>query len=126
VNTFCFQGEQISSDGQYIRLDAPYDFIPIHVRAGYIVPTQEPAANTVLSRQNAFGLIVALDGSRSSKGDLFWDDGESIDTVGSGNYHYSTFDFTQVRQNTFASTQNIAISYLFLGHSHSHRRSPLP
>ena len=69
------------------------------MRGGYIVPTQEPAANTVLSRQNAFGLIVALDGSRVSKGDLFWDDGESIDTVGSGNYHYSTFEFNQVREN---------------------------
>ncbi|CAB3369876.1 Hypothetical predicted protein [Cloeon dipterum] len=90
-----YTGEKYTSIGTYILLGAPTDFIPVHVRGGYILPTQEPASNTVLSRQNTFGLIVALDGARTAIGDLFWDDGESIDTVSSGTYHYGTFNFAQ-------------------------------
>jgi hypothetical protein len=48
------------------------------------------------SRQNAFGLVVALDEMGSANGDLFWDDGESIGTVAAGQYHYSTFSFENV------------------------------
>lgn len=39
------------------------------------MPTQEPALNTMLSRQNPFGLIVALDETFSAKGDMYYDDG---------------------------------------------------
>jgi len=51
------------------------NFIHLHVRGGYILPTQEPAMNTMLSRQNPFGLIVALDENYSAKGDMYYDDG---------------------------------------------------
>lgn len=51
------------------------NFINLHVRGGYILPTQEPAMNTMLSRQNPFGLIVALDDAYSAKGDMYYDDG---------------------------------------------------
>lgn len=57
------------------------------------------------SRQNPLGLIVALDDNFSSQGDLFWDDGESIDTVNAGDYHYSTFSFenvSKIKNNTNA------------------------
>ena len=30
----------------HVTLDAPLDHIPLHVRGGYIIPTQEPANNT--------------------------------------------------------------------------------
>ncbi|KAJ8368021.1 hypothetical protein SKAU_G00080490 [Synaphobranchus kaupii] len=41
-----------------------------------------------LSRRNPMGLIVALDGD-SAEGELFWDDGDSTETVSSGRYtHY--------------------------------------
>lgn len=39
------------------------------------MPTQEPALNTMLSRQNPFGLIVALDETMSAKGQMYYDDG---------------------------------------------------
>ena len=29
-----------------VSLDAPLDHIPLHVRGGHIIPTQEPANNT--------------------------------------------------------------------------------
>ena len=55
------------------------------------------------SRQNPFGLIVALDENSQASGSLFWDDGESIDTVGTGNYFYATFTFDTVSLNGFPS-----------------------
>ncbi|KAF4521826.1 hypothetical protein B566_EDAN012483 [Ephemera danica] len=45
------------------------------------------------TRENAFGLVIALDEAGAASGDLFWDDGESIDTVAAGQYHYSTLAF---------------------------------
>jgi len=30
----------------HVTLDAPLDHIPVHVRGGHIIPTQEPANNT--------------------------------------------------------------------------------
>ena len=37
----------ISSRGKTVQLDAPLDHINLHVRGGFVLPTQEPANNTV-------------------------------------------------------------------------------
>jgi alpha-glucosidase (family GH31 glycosyl hydrolase) len=63
-----------------VTLGAPFGFINLHVRGGNILPTQEPALNTVISRQNPFGLIVALDDNNSAQGGIYYDDGDSIGT----------------------------------------------
>ncbi|XP_064624521.1 maltase-glucoamylase-like [Lineus longissimus] len=70
----------------------PKTRIPLHIRGGYILPTQEPANNTYFSRQNSFGLIVApsVQDGRSS-GELFWDDGDSVDTYENGRYYMARF-----------------------------------
>jgi len=70
----------------HVPLDAPLDHIPLHVRGGYIIPTQEPANNTAFSRKKPMGLIVALGDEGEASGQLFWDDGESIDTVKNSKY----------------------------------------
>uniref|UniRef100_A0A8D2KQH1 alpha-glucosidase n=1 Tax=Varanus komodoensis TaxID=61221 RepID=A0A8D2KQH1_VARKO len=59
----------------------PADKIGLHLRGGYIFPTQQPANTTVYSRLKPMGLIIALDDNETATGDLFWDDGESRDTV---------------------------------------------
>ncbi len=56
-------------------------FILIHIRGGSIIPLQGPALTTTASRQNDFALIVALNGSGQARGDLFLDDGESINVT---------------------------------------------
>lgn len=61
-----------------VNLDAPLEFINLHIRGGYILPTQDPALNTMLSRENPFGLIVALSGSYSAEGGMYYDDGDSV------------------------------------------------
>ncbi len=47
----------------------------MHIRGGYIIPTQPEGINTEESRQNSFILVAALDSNRSATGELFIDDG---------------------------------------------------
>jgi alpha-glucosidase (family GH31 glycosyl hydrolase) len=42
-----YTGEEVIETGRVHELDAPLDFIPLHVRGGSIILTQEPAANTI-------------------------------------------------------------------------------
>ncbi|XP_038616574.1 maltase-glucoamylase, intestinal [Tachyglossus aculeatus] len=84
-------GSEVGVRGQWRNLSAPLDHINLHVRGGHILPCQEPANNTHYSRRNALALLVALDEDGQATGQLFWDDGQSIDTYESKNYHLSAF-----------------------------------
>ena len=57
----------------------PLNSNQIHIRGGTIIPMHQPAMTTAASRQTPFSLLVALDSSGSATGDLFYDDGESLD-----------------------------------------------
>lgn len=80
--------------GQSKLLHTDINEIQLHVRSGYIIPTQNPANTTEYSRQNPFGLIIALNSDNEAIGDLFYDDGKSQDIL--NNYYLSTFS---VRDN---------------------------
>lgn len=84
-------GQPFYSKGQYLLLPAPLDTINVHVREGHIIPQQEPALTTTASRRNPFFLTVALSEGGWAWGDLFWDDGESLDTFQKSNYCYVIF-----------------------------------
>ncbi|XP_015266282.1 PREDICTED: sucrase-isomaltase, intestinal [Gekko japonicus] len=71
---------------QHCEMYLPGDKIGLHLRGGYIFPTQQPANTTVYSRVNPMGLIIALDDNQQAQGELYWDDGESRDALSSGNY----------------------------------------
>jgi alpha-glucosidase (family GH31 glycosyl hydrolase) len=75
-----YDGAEVATTGSEANLNAPMDFINLHIRGGNILPTQAPAKNTELSRNNPFGLIVALDDSKTASGSLFFDDGDSLGT----------------------------------------------
>nr|XP_022314501.1 maltase-glucoamylase, intestinal-like [Crassostrea virginica] len=67
--------------------------IGLHVRGGFIIPQQGPARTTTESRTKPFTLLVALDNDgrrRSASGELFWDDGESIET---SSYYHCKFQY---------------------------------
>ncbi|XP_031552826.1 maltase-glucoamylase, intestinal-like [Actinia tenebrosa] len=83
----------------FLTLEAPLDYIHVHVRGGHVVPTQEPARNTMLSRKNKMGIVVAMSDDYKAKGQMFWDDGESIDTFENGQYLLVNFtaDKTSVK-----------------------------
>ncbi|XP_068192688.1 lysosomal alpha-glucosidase [Antennarius striatus] len=84
-------GQPFYSKGQYMVLSAPLDTINVHLREGHIIPRQEPALTTTASRKNPFFLTVALSGEGRARGDLFWDDGDSLETFETGNYSYIIF-----------------------------------
>uniref|UniRef100_A0A4W4EG98 Lysosomal alpha-glucosidase n=1 Tax=Electrophorus electricus TaxID=8005 RepID=A0A4W4EG98_ELEEL len=84
-------GQPYHSRGQYLLLPAPLDTINIHVREGHIIPQQVPALTTAASRSNPFLLTVALSTKGWARGELFWDDGDSLDTFEHGDYSYILF-----------------------------------
>ncbi|KAJ8029434.1 Sucrase-isomaltase, intestinal [Holothuria leucospilota] len=90
--------------GTYVTLDAPTSYIPLHIRGGHILPIQQPANSTKFSRSNPFGLIVALSEGYSAIGTLFWDDGESIDTISNGWYY--EIEYLVAQGNLVASIMN--------------------
>ena len=62
--------------GQWLRLAAPLDTIPLLVRGGHVLPMQQPAQTTTESRLNPFHLLVALDETFQARGELYWDAGD--------------------------------------------------
>uniref|UniRef100_A0A5F8G900 Lysosomal alpha-glucosidase n=1 Tax=Monodelphis domestica TaxID=13616 RepID=A0A5F8G900_MONDO len=80
------QSSVIHSKGQWFTLPAPLEVINIHLRAGYILLLQDPGLTTTESRSKPMTLIVALTPSGMAKGELFWDDGESLGTLEWGHY----------------------------------------
>ncbi|KFO76310.1 Lysosomal alpha-glucosidase, partial [Cuculus canorus] len=102
------QDSTIHSKGQWILLPAPLDTINVHVRAGYILPLQEPALSTAESRKKGMGLVVALTPDGFARGDLFWDDGESWQSFERG-------DYTEI---LFLATHGAVLSQLLRASAH--------
>ncbi|XP_069085845.1 lysosomal alpha-glucosidase-like [Pleurodeles waltl] len=91
-----YTGEEIpnSYHQRSTSIPAPMDTIRLFVRGGYILPTQDPARTTTLSRKNPFGLVIALDEKGSAAGSLFWDEGDSIDPIENGIYFLAEYRFS--------------------------------
>ncbi|OLN86826.1 Alpha-glucosidase 5 [Colletotrichum chlorophyti] len=86
------------STGQNVTIDAPLGHIPVYVRGGYVIPTQEPGLTTRQSRANPWGLLVALDGKGAARGSLYVDDGESLEQEATLTVQFS------VARKTFRTT----------------------
>jgi alpha-glucosidase len=64
--------------GENITIPAPLGHIPVYIRGGAILPTQEPGLTTKASREGDWGLIVVLSQTGSAMGQLYVDDGQSL------------------------------------------------
>lgn len=84
-------GIQVSSVGLFVDLPAPITKINVHIRGGFIIPMQIPGENLVIGRDNPFTLLVAQSNSGTAYGNLYWDDGESMEM---NSYNY--FEFSLV------------------------------
>ncbi|XP_033970453.1 maltase-glucoamylase, intestinal [Trematomus bernacchii] len=81
--------ERLTDRKNHVDMYLPADKLGLHIRGGAILPTQRPDVTTTYSRRHPMGLIVALDDNNQAAGELFWDDGDSRDTVKTGNHlHY--------------------------------------
>ncbi|CAN7938136.1 unnamed protein product, partial [Ixodes hexagonus] len=81
--------------GAYESFPAPYNSVNTLIRGGSIVPGQEPATTTTQSRRNSIVLLVAPDRKGLARGELFWDDGDSMSTV--TNDEYDLYEFLLIK-----------------------------
>ncbi|XP_065907370.1 uncharacterized protein [Dysidea avara] len=83
-----------SSEGATVTLSAPIDHIPVHVRGGSVIPGKGAAMTTTETLHTSSTLLVALDDDGSAFGDLYIDDGESIDPK-----QFCFIQFTVISEN---------------------------
>ncbi|KAL8564096.1 hypothetical protein ACOMHN_034573 [Nucella lapillus] len=79
-------------------LTAPLDKINVHVRGGSILPMLPPALTTSKARGQKMELLVTPDlTSRpvTASGQLYWDDGESLEPVRKGAYSLVIFSLNK-------------------------------
>ena len=88
--------ETIESKGQNVTLDAPLGKINVAIKGGTIVPILPPKQTTTQLRQQNFTLLVAFDSNQVAHGQLYWDDGDSIDPLLTGNFSTAVFDAASV------------------------------
>ncbi|XP_071751949.2 sucrase-isomaltase, intestinal [Centroberyx gerrardi] len=105
--------ERVTARKQHVDMHLPADKLGLHIRGGAILPTQRPAVTTTESRRNPMGLIVALDDNQQAAGELFWDDGDSRETVETGNHMHYNFSvvygvlFLEVTSDGFTDPNNL-------------------
>lgn len=63
--------------GSFVSLNAPLDYMPIHLRGGCIVPTQEAALMTRQVKESPLTLLIGLSEQQVASGMFYDDDGES-------------------------------------------------
>jgi alpha-glucosidase (family GH31 glycosyl hydrolase) len=69
----------VTKEGGFTKqVDAPVNAIPVYLRGGSIVPTQQEANTTAVARTTDYTLIVVLDNKGTASGDLYIDDGVSL------------------------------------------------
>jgi alpha-glucosidase len=70
----------VQGHGCYVTLeDIGFDQIPLHIKAGAIIPMRsESAMTTTALRQQPFHLLIAPDIEGTAAGELYLDDGDSI------------------------------------------------
>ena len=59
-------------------LDDDEPTVPLYVRSGTILPAQQPGLTTTESKLNDMDLLVFLNSEGGAQGDLYLDDGDSI------------------------------------------------
>lgn len=69
------------SEGKTMEMAAPLDTIPLLIRGGNIIPQQSALQTTTASRKTKFQLLVATNESQKAFGELYWDDGDSLNSA---------------------------------------------
>ncbi|XP_026159866.1 lysosomal alpha-glucosidase isoform X2 [Mastacembelus armatus] len=107
-----YMGDSVRSKGEELRLHAPLDKINLHLREGSVIPTQAPNMTLWVSSSQPLHLVSALSDDGSASGDLFWDDGESIDTYETNQYAYIIFSVVQKTMTSQVLHSNAEATYI--------------
>ncbi|XP_037074073.1 sucrase-isomaltase, intestinal-like [Pollicipes pollicipes] len=79
------------NDTAVVGYDVPLaSMIPVFARDGAVLPMQPNASTTAASRRGAFTVAVF---GRDARGELFWDDGETRDSLAAGKFYHCFFHF---------------------------------
>ncbi|KFH41508.1 alpha/beta-glucosidase-like protein [Hapsidospora chrysogenum ATCC 11550] len=78
--------EPICGEGKnHTFSDVDVTHIPLLIRSGVILPLRESSANTTAElREKDFEILIPVDDKGEAKGELYFDDGESIDPASNG------------------------------------------
>ena len=76
---YTLQAVQGVQRGENVTIEAPLGHIPIYLRGGTVVPTQQPALTTAASRNGTWGVLASLNAKGAAAGTLYLDDGESLE-----------------------------------------------
>jgi len=76
----------VRGGGARRQLDTPLDEINCHIRGGHIIARQTPDLTLNKMKFNAFALTVALNEEGMAHGELFLDDGITIDAIEKNNF----------------------------------------
>lgn len=107
-----FTGNSFLSTGENIRLPAPLDKINLHLREGTVIPTQRPNLTLWVSSGQPLHLLTALSDQGSASGELFWDDGESLDTYENLQYAYILFTVDKKVMQSQVVQTHVEASYI--------------
>lgn len=107
-----YTGDSFLSSGENIRLSAPLDKINLHLREGSVTPTQRPNLTLWVSSGQPLHLLTVLSEDGSASGDLFWDDGESLDTYENLQYAYVLFTVDQKVMRSQVLLAHVEASYI--------------
>jgi len=89
------------SKGQKMTFTPEKDGFTMAIRGGNIIPVKQyPVLTTTESRKKSFEVLAVLDQQGSAKGELYWDDGDSLDTIQNGKYNLIDFS---INKNVFSS-----------------------
>jgi len=82
-----YTGQMVTKGRESKRLSAPWNYMPLHVRGGSVIVKNSPALTSAETRKKPLTLLVAINPS-GARGNLFLDDGETLNTVEKKQYTY--------------------------------------
>jgi alpha-glucosidase (family GH31 glycosyl hydrolase) len=100
-------GFEISNrTGHYRTLDAPIEYINVHLRGGYTVARQDSDLTLSAMKFNAFTLYIALSEKNESYGELILDDGISENSISDNLYthieYYTLYDQMNMKYKIYS------------------------
>ena len=113
--------KRVNKTGYVVIPDNKYT-PPVHMRGGSIIPIADDRehVNTDTVRNGNFTLMVLPGRGHTGQGELFWDDGDSIDTIENNNYNHLVFNLGKdceldinVIQNKYPSNKFIQDVHIY-------------
>lgn len=111
-----FTHEKVIGTGDFITLtDVAYTTIPLYYKGGSILAQRASGANTTTAlRKLDFEIIIAPDADGNASGDLYLDDGESLEQASSSYIHFEYSSGVFSSSGTFGYDAGVSISTVTL------------